>query len=298
MAVITACMPISSCKKEEGIQTQIADEKLDGMLLVRVVDSSSKEPIDDAEIVVMDVDSIYKTNDIGFSPEIALEVNKSMYKRYGDELYEKVPSGCANVLITKEGYKDYLVLNKAIYPGSGPNFLQVEMIKHSEGDSKDYLVEQEGPHEVWIGELIDHCSKLAEGNTGDGDTEVTVNVLDGKSAPIEGAQVVIPELNIKATTDKAGKCVLNPVIIDNEGNVAQEEMLESGEGVFTLVVIKEDFTPFVLFNVAMKNIIDNRIQVTLNQKTGEGEGDCVVSHYPLEEEWVEKVITSFKEGTE
>lgn len=287
VTIIVTCVSLVGCAEKTSSNVQV-DNNGEGKLAITVVDKVSKKPISDAKLVIVGQENSYKTDEKGVSPEITLRANKDMFKKYGEELLKKVPSGFATVLISKEGYKNYLVFNKAIYPGRTANSLEIQLTKENKNDKDNYLVETLYPHHVWIQELIQYCNNIKDENNGKGENALTVNVKDQNSKQMEGAFVTIPELGIKAKTDKTGNVVLK---LSTDVDTANIYPVERTAPEYTIVVSKENCMTAIVFNVT---ISENKAE-NIVLKPGKSASEYNLSYKPYEKEWIEKVINNYKE---
>lgn len=277
------------CSKQPGTEVKSVKD-LKGKLIVTVVDKSNKKPVSGAKIIVLGADDTYSTNEKGVSNEIEMNINKDFYKKYGDSLMKKAPSGSATILITKDGYKDCIIFNKSIYPGHSDNTLNVEMIKLSKDDKQKYVYSMDCPHEVWVGELVAYCKNISAKNAGSGRNKLSVTVKGKGSKAIEGASVIIPEMGLKATTDKNGKAALNPE--DSKDVIGLYPVIrESSE--YTVVVIKDGYVPSVTFNTPP--IGNKALNVVLKTTKDNPNTEVSMSCQLDDASWVEKVINSMKQ---
>lgn len=276
------------CSKKNNTQVK-ADEDLKGKLIVTVVDKSTKKPISGAKIIVSGADDTYSTDDKGSTDEIQMSVNKDFYKKYGDSLTKKAPSGSATILITKDGYKDCIIFNKAIYPGRADNTMKVEMVKLSKTDKQNFVYSMECPHEVWVEELVDYCKDIKNQNAGSGQNKLIVSVKGQGSKAIEGASVIVPEMGLKTLTDKNGKTTLTPESLKDVLSL-YPVVRESSE--YTVVVIKDGYMPAVIFNTAPSS---KSLDVVLKPNKNTSETEVSVSCKADDASWVEKVINSMKQ---
>ncbi|MEG1559863.1 MAG: hypothetical protein RRY79_01915 [Clostridia bacterium] len=120
-----------------------------------------------------------------------------------------------------------------------------------------------------------------------------VTVLDGFSnAPIKGARVYIPELNLTAYTDDSGKTDILKIPIKKEAHY--EVLLEQDYGITTVLVYKDGYTPYGLFYA---HVIAGELRKGPNIYLfpyENGSSPFIVIESP-DEEWAEKLIID-KEG--
>lgn len=279
----------SGCAKKSNTQVKAAED-LKGKLVVTVVDKSTGKTISGAKIIVSGTDDTYNTNEKGMSDEIEMKVNKDFYKKYGDSLAKKAPSGSATILITKDGYKDCIVFNRAIYSGRADNTMKVEMIKLSKNDKQKYVWCMECPHEVWVEELVGYCKNIKNQNAGSGQNKLTVAVKGQGSKAIAGASVIIPEMGLKVVTDKNGKATLNPV---DSKDVLSLYPVSRESSKYTVVVIKDGYVIPVIFNTSPGS--DKTLNVTLKAASDPTKTQVIASCQLDDDSWVEKVISSMKQ---
>lgn len=291
LMVLMLCALFAGCSKDAGTST-IESTDNEGKILVTVTDKSTKKPVVDAKIVIVGMESTYKTGQDGKSPAINLTVNRDFYKKYGSELAQKAPSGCVTVLVSKDGYKDYLVFNKAVYPGYSSNNLNVEMTKLSGKDNEKYTVDYQYPHELWLQELVQYCGSIKDEETGSGENKITINVKDQNSKALQDAYVSIPELGIKAKTDKTGNVVLNAAVSLNTLSIypVKRDLSE-----YTIVVTKDDYVPSIIFNATSQEGKDTALNVNLKSSKAKDAGKYTLSCSPYEKDWVDKLISNYEE---
>lgn len=297
LSTITIILAIMFCgctkKTNSDVQITNTDEDTEGRIVVTVVDKDTKKPVSDAKITIIGVDNTYKTDDKGLSPDITLKINKDIYRKYGGELWKKAPSGSVTVLVSKDDYKDYVMFNKAIYPGYSSNRLNVAMEKLSKKDKQKFVTDIEQPHEVWIQELLEYCSDMKEEKEGNGEGKVTIDIKDNNSKPVDGVTIIIPELGIKGITDKTGKVVLKPGLDKEVFDVypVKKDYME-----YTIVALKEGYTPDILLNAAIHKEKDNNISFKLKASKGQGQNEFVVKLQPFDSAWVQKLIDNYKKA--
>lgn len=285
--VIAIGILLSGCSQNTSSNIQI-DNNEEGKLAITVVDKVTKKPVNDAKIVIIGMENSYKTDEKGKTPEITLEINKDTFKKYGSELLKKTPSGFATILITKEGYKDYLVFNKAIYPGYSANSMNIQMVSLAKNDKEMYVVDSLYPHDMWIQDLILYCSSIKEEKIGTGENSLTVNIKDQNSKAVEGAAVVIPELGINVKTDKSGVAILKPTAVIDIMSIYPVKRQASE---YTIVVSKESYTTAIVFNVTVNDGKAENIVL----KPSKNKNDYTISTKPYEKDWIEKIISNCKE---
>lgn len=289
------CMSIAGCSKKVNTDVQTEDIVEEGKMLITVVDNESKEPVGDAKIVIAGIDNFFKTDDKGQSPEITLKVNKDIFKKYGAELFKKAPAGTVTIFVTKDGYKDCIVFNRPVYPGYSANNVNIQMSKADKNDSENYMVDIQYPHNLWIKELVEYCRSIKDENDGGGENRISVSIKGSNSKAVEGASIFIPELGIKVISDKNGSGVLKPGPVTDMVDVYPVKQQLSG---YTVVVDKEGYLPAVVFNVAAGAEKEGQLNVVLKPaKSGQDE-EYTVSSQPYDKDWLDKIISSYKEQEE
>jgi len=293
ISVLTLILSISlfGCSKKTNSDVQITSDNLEGKIVVTIVDKSTKKPISDVKIIIMGNNDTYKTDDKGLSPDISLKISKNAYKKYGENLTRKAPAGVVTVLALKEGYKDYVIFNKSVYPGYASNRLNIELSKLAKSDKQKFTVDVEQPHEMWIQELISYCESVKDEKSGTGENKLTINVKDQKSKAIEGASVVIPELGIKGITDKAGNVALKPEL---GKEVTESYPVKKDFQEYTVVVMKEGYMHGVRFDAAVYNGKDNSVSIKLKPVSSTGAKGFVSESQPFDSIWVQKLIDNYK----
>lgn len=285
------CFIFAGCSNDTT-SSAVQNTAEEGKLQVTVVDKSTKAPISDAKVIIVGIDNSYKTDEKGKSPVISLEVNKDVYKKYGDALAKKAPSGSSTVLISKEGYKDYIIFNKAIYPGYSANNLNVQMTKLNVSDKDKYTIDYQYPHELWLEELLNFCGNIKDEGTGSGECSLKVSIKDQNATSVQDAVVSIPELNIKTKTDKSGNAAfVLPSTVDTATNYPVKRELSE----YTVVVTKDGYVPSIAFNATTSTSSGNSMSITLKSSKAKDAGKYSVSYNPYEREWIEKLINSYNE---
>ncbi len=289
---------ISGCTKKT-VKTD-ADKQVTpkGKLVVTVIDKESKKPVDSAGITILGNDGFYKTDEKGRSPIINVDINKDIYKKYGEVLTKKASSGSCSILVTKEGYKDFIYFNKAVYQGEASNTLKIEMAnvntKSQEKNDMDYTTFIEAPHSLWVQDLIMKCQDIKDVNQGKGQNQILINILDEKAKPIEGAFAVIPEQDLKVKSDKEGKCALKPDLSKAMNNMYT---VKKEKGEVTIIVLKEGYVPFVLLDKPVEMGKDASIDIKLKPSKNKDREDYLMNIEPYDGEWVKKIIEAYKTGS-
>jgi len=166
--------------------------------------------------------------------------------------------------------------------------MNIQMVSLAKNDKELYVVDNQYPHDMWIQELISYCNSIKEEKIGTGENSLTVNIKDQNSKAVEGAAVVIPELGINVKTDKSGKAVLKPPAAIDIMNIYPVKRQASE---YTIVVTKESYTTAVVFNVTVND--DKAESIVL--KPSKNKDDYSISSRPYEKDWIEKVISNYKE---
>jgi hypothetical protein len=283
-------LSLAGCTKKTNSDNGIVVENEKGKLLLKVVDKTTKKPLANAKIRILGITDTYKTDDKGLSPVINIYINRDYFKRYGEDLQKKAPSGTVTVIVSMDGYKEYISFNKPIYPGYTANNMTVEMTKPAKSDKQNYFAEACLPHEAWVQELVTYCASIKDINAGKGLNRVTVSVKNNNTKSIEGVMVFIPELGIKGMTDKNGKCVLN---LDNFRDDRAIYPVKRQFSDYTIIAMKQDYATNVIFNAAVEDGKESLVSIKLS--TSKSQDDITISHRPYEKEWIEKLITSYKE---
>lgn len=289
LALIFSVVLFGCTKKTNSLQ--VKNEVQEGKLVVKVLDKSTKKPIADANIIVMESNGSYKTDEKGLSPEIAISINKDSYKKYGDDLLRKAPSGDVTIMITKDGYKDYVIFNKTLYPGAAPNSMDVQMVKLAKNDKEKYVTDIQTPNESWVEELIAYCKGIKDENLGTGNNKLALTISGRNSKPAEGAMVYIPELNLMGKTDAKGKVEFkitpNQLIVDKYA-------VKKNYQEYTIVTIKDGYTDNISFNVPVHEGKDNNLNISIKPSDSSKGSGLVMKYEPIDKEWIEKLIQSYK----
>ncbi|HBM76238.1 MAG TPA: hypothetical protein DD429_11905 [Clostridiaceae bacterium] len=291
------CLLPAGCTKKDSTDKQAEETQVieKGKLLITVSDKEYKEPIADAKIVIAGVEGFYKTDGKGQSPEIDLEINKDVFKKYGAELFKKAPSGMLTIFVTKDGYKDYIVFNRPVYPGYSANNVNIQMSKPEEGHSETYTLDIQYPDGIWINELVEHCRGIESEKNGAGENKIAVTVKDEKSNAIEGASVFIPELGIKVLSDKNGLSVLKPAAVTDIADLYPSMQQHQG---YTVVVDKDGYMPAVVFDVTLGENKEGSATIVLKSAKAKGAEEYTATSQPYDKDWLSQVIASFHEQEE
>lgn len=289
------CMSFTGCAKKTS--TDVKDDEIieQGKLLITVTDKATKKPVTDAKIVIAGLEDNYSTNDKGQSPEISLKVNKDIYKKYGAQLYKKAAAGSATIVVSKEGFKDYIMFNKPVYPGYSANNVNIQMEKSAKTGNENYVADIQYPHELWIQELVEYCKGIKEEKNGSGEYSISVNVKDSSSKPVADAFIAIPELGIKVLSDKDGKAMLKPAAVLEMSDVypVKRQLNE-----YTVIVGKDGYITSVIFNVTAKEGKEGKVSAVLKTSKGQQPEEYSVSCQPYDQDWVVKVIGGLKDSNE
>lgn len=287
------CILSVGCSKKVSNDNIIEDTE-EGKLMVFVIDKTTKAPIKDVSIRILGDTLSYITNEKGLSSEITMNINKDIYKKYGSELYKKAPSGSCSVLLTKEGYKDYLVVNKQVYPGFSDNILKVELTKSSNSDKEKYNVDYQYPHEVWIQNLVDYCNEIKVNSEGNNEYKVNIVVKNQNSKPVQNALIYIPELKLRTQTDENGKAVLKPDNLVNTININNSIKNEAQD--YTLIVNKENYKSAIIFNIKAPVDKDNNIGISLVEVKDNNQEKYTIGYQAYEQEVIDNFIKNLKQN--
>jgi len=141
--------------------------------------------------------------------------------------------------------------------------------------------------------LSDEESAYVTLETSSGSATLQVCVVDGwTDIPIEGATVVIPEINKSFKTDSQGKTpiISVPVIADT----TYQSILEKSWGEITLLVYNDGYIPYALFHVMVsENVYRDGPTILLFQKGSTSSDDpfCIVEG--PDTTWVYKLIEKY-----
>ncbi|KPU43987.1 hypothetical protein OXPF_21520 [Oxobacter pfennigii] len=269
---------------------EVAEEEVLGKLMVSITDKDKKSPISDAKIYIVGIENIYNTDASGRSPEISIKINKDMYKKYGGDLWQKAPSGSIALLVSKEGYKDYLVFNKAIYPGYAANTLKIQLSKTDKNSKSKFDVVVNNPHDVWVEELVAYCKTIQENKEGIGDCTASITINDSKSKAIEGATVVVPELGLKGITDKSGKISLK---LNSDKDVYDIYPVKKDYMEYTVVAMKDGYVSGILFNAKVYKDKENNINIALTSAKAEDKASFEVVNQAPDDTWIKLLIDNY-----
>lgn len=147
--------------KRDPQTLQTAGAKL-GRLRVRVVDGRTMQPIDGAEVVLIETEGRYRTDKNGYTPWFpAPIIRHPKYRPMVAELH-----GQLGVIAYKNGYRDSIHIGIRMHEGIASE-ATVWMYKIGPGDSRIEPVLYQVPyHHIWLIELADKFrrkSQIGEG---------------------------------------------------------------------------------------------------------------------------------------
>ena len=121
-----------------------------GDIIIKVQDGMSLEPIEGAEVIIVETDGRYTTDKQGKTQKIRVPIIED--KNFTDIL--KKPWGEVTIIVTKPGYATYVLFYAQIWENEtrqGPNVL---LFKADERAAERPYIIIEGPQRIWVNELI------------------------------------------------------------------------------------------------------------------------------------------------
>lgn len=121
-----------------------------GDIIIKVQDGMSLEPIEGAEVIIVETDGRYTTDEQGKTPKIRVPIIED--KNFTDIL--KKPWGEVTIIVNKPGYATYVLFYAQIWENEtrqGPNVL---LFKADESAAERPYIIVEGPQRIWVNELI------------------------------------------------------------------------------------------------------------------------------------------------
>lgn len=255
-------------------------------VIVVAVDKETKSPVKDAKIYIVGHEQPYVTDEMGKTQEILVDLNKDYFKKYNDEVSNKMSSGFLNVVAKKDGYGKHLEIDHSVYPGNSAAVVKVEMVK-----GKKDTVKCNTPDVSYIENLVRSYEKFeGEQTRSDQAIKYNVSVVDEANKPLEGVKVVIPEAKITANTDKKGACEMG-VLYDDTSIVNFPVKKTYAE--ITILTYKDGYSSKALLKAQLnKDGKSNSITIKLSKaKKAKVEYEMVKPAT----KWAQDMLNSYKE---
>lgn len=122
-----------------------------GYIQPQVVDGFSEEPIEGAMVVIPETGQKFVTSKDGLTAVIKIPIEE-------DEHFKGIapkPWGEATVIVYKEGYIEYVLLNTHVWENQsrkGPKILLFPVVQ---GERNEPFAVVEGPHRIWVHDLVE-----------------------------------------------------------------------------------------------------------------------------------------------
>ncbi|MFZ5974084.1 MAG: hypothetical protein ACOYU3_01575 [Bacillota bacterium] len=121
-----------------------------GDIVPEVLDGMSMQPIEGAEVIVVETNKRYSTLSDGKTPVIRVPILED--EHFKDIL--KKPWGEITLIIHKEGYADYVLFHTQIWENERRQGPRILLFKADEQAAERPFVIVEGPQRLWVNELI------------------------------------------------------------------------------------------------------------------------------------------------
>ncbi|MCX7884362.1 MAG: hypothetical protein N2448_04955, partial [Caloramator sp.] len=229
-------------------------------------------------------DSAYTTDDMGKTPEIAVELNKDYFSRYADEVVNKMNCGFVNIVAIKDGYAKHMEIDYNLYPGDSIAVAKVELTKGKKVTTNCNL-----PDVNYIENIVKAYEKFeGEGIKTENMIKFKVTVTDENKKSIEGVKVVIPEAKLSVVTDKKGIAQFE-IPFDNTSITRYP--VEKDYGEITVILYKNGYSPRVVIRSQINKDGKNN---TLNLKLKKSDKQNI--NYEIvqpKDSWLDMVLNSY-----
>ena len=122
-----------------------------GSIVVFVEDGNTKEPIVDACVAIPETGAVYRTDKNGKTNTIRVPIiEDSEFKDVAPK-----PWGEITLLVYKQSYVDCAIFHVSIWENQTRNGPTVLLFPVSAGDSNQPFTLTEGPHRLWVNELLE-----------------------------------------------------------------------------------------------------------------------------------------------
>jgi hypothetical protein len=255
-------------------------------VIVVAVDKETKAPVKDAKIYIVGHEQSYVTDEMGKTQEILVDINKDYFKKYIDEVSNKISCGFLNIVVNKDGYGKHFEIDYSVFPGNSAALVKIELTK-----GKKDTVKCNTPDVTYIENLVRGYEKFeGEQTRSDQALKYKVTVVDEANKPLEGVKVVVPEAKITSNTDKKGSCEIG-VLYDDNSLINYPVKKTYGE--ITVLTYKDGYSSKALLKAHIsKDGKDNSITVKLSKaKKAKIEYELVKPGA----KWAQDIINSYKE---
>lgn len=120
-------------------------------LSVKVVEGYSEVPLTGAQVVVVETNEVYTTDESGLTPVIAVPATRDM--RY-DEILPK-PWAEVSLIIYKDGYIPYALFYLQVMEGETREGVKILLFEEGSADTSEPFSIIEGPNRTWVDALVE-----------------------------------------------------------------------------------------------------------------------------------------------
>ncbi|HHZ13408.1 MAG: hypothetical protein ACOX1R_03555 [Caldicoprobacterales bacterium] len=122
-----------------------------GYIKPQVVDGFSEEPIEGATVVIPETNTSYKTDEMGYTPDIRIEIVPDIrFKNINPKTW-----GEATLIAYKEGYIEYVLLNINIWESQNRQGPKIRLFPKENQQLDQPMSIVEGPNQLWINSLVE-----------------------------------------------------------------------------------------------------------------------------------------------
>lgn len=118
---------------------------------VKVVEGYSEAPLSGAQVVVIDTDQLYKTDENGMTEVIPVPAVRDT--RY-DAILPK-PWAEVSLIVYKDGYIPYALFYLQVMAGETREGVKILLFEDSASDSSEPFSIIEGPNRAWVDALVE-----------------------------------------------------------------------------------------------------------------------------------------------
>jgi hypothetical protein len=122
-----------------------------GYIQPQVVDGFSEEPIEGAAVVIPEISQRFETAKDGYTAMIRVPIEE-------DQHFEDIapkPWGEITIIVYKDGYIEYVLFNTHVWESQTRKGPKIMLFPEVEGDKNEPFTVVEGPHRIWVKELVD-----------------------------------------------------------------------------------------------------------------------------------------------
>jgi hypothetical protein len=116
-----------------------------------VVDGFSEDPIEGAAVVIPETGQKFVTSKDGLTAVIKIPVEE-------DEHFEDIspkPWGEITVIVYKEGYIEYVLLNTHVWENQSRKGPKILLFPEVQGERNEPFAVTEGPQRIWVKNLVE-----------------------------------------------------------------------------------------------------------------------------------------------